>query len=40
VHPRYDDTLLEAAKDWTFKPATKNGVAIPYRYVMNVQVLR
>ncbi|HEX5069283.1 MAG TPA: energy transducer TonB [Vicinamibacterales bacterium] len=40
VHPRYDPILLEAAKDWIFKPATRNGVAIPYRYVMTVQVLR
>jgi len=40
VHPRYDDTLLAAAMDWTFKPATKNGVAIPFRYLMTVQVLK
>lgn len=40
VHPRYDPILLEAAKSWTFKPATRNGVPIPYRYIMTVQVLR
>ena len=40
VHPRYDDILLEAAADWTFKPATKDGVAVKYLYNMSVQVLK
>lgn len=40
VHPRYDAPLLEATKGWTFKPATRNGVPVPYRYIMTVQVLK
>jgi len=40
VHVRYDGPLLEAAKNWTFKPAMKNGGAVRYRYVMTVRVLK
>jgi len=40
VHPRYDEPLLESTKGWTFKPATRNGVPVPYRYVMTVQILK
>ena len=40
VHPRYDAPLLESTKNWVFKPATKGGVAVPYRYVMTVQILK
>jgi TonB family protein len=38
VHPRYDQSLLKAAASWTFRPATKNGVAVKYRYTMAVQL--
>jgi len=40
VHPRYDAPLLESTKSWIFRPATKGGVAVPYRYVMTVQILK
>ena len=40
VHQRYDAPLLEAAKDWTFKPALRSGVPVRYRLVMPVRVLR
>ena len=40
VHPRYDPPLLEAARKWTFTPATKDGVAVRYRYPMPVRVLK
>ena len=40
VHARYDDRLLEAARRWTFKPATRNGSPVTYRYLMPVRVLR
>jgi tetratricopeptide (TPR) repeat protein len=38
VHPRYDQSLLKAAALWTFRPATKNGVAVKYRYTIAVQL--
>lgn len=38
VHPRYDADLLRAATNWTFRPATRNGAAVRYRYVMAVQL--
>jgi hypothetical protein len=27
----YDRMILEAAKTWTYRPATRNGVAVKYR---------
>lgn len=38
VHPRYDQSLLKAAAGWTFRPATKNGVPVKYRYTIAVQL--
>lgn len=38
VHPRYDAVLLEAAKGWTFRPATRNGVAVKFRYAVAVKL--
>jgi hypothetical protein len=32
LHPKYDPMLLEAVRDWTFKPAKWAGVPVPYRY--------
>lgn len=40
VHPAYDPTLLKAAQDWTFKPALKDGKAVPYRFLLGVQIGR
>ena len=40
VHPRYDQTLLEAAKDWIFLPATRNGTPVRFRYVMEINLTR
>ena len=38
IHPRYNAVLLKAAEAWTFKPATKNGAAVRYRYIVSVQL--
>ena len=38
VHPRYDPDLLKSAMNWTFRPATKNGVPVKYRYAVSVQL--
>jgi len=27
-----DDKVLAAVRDWRFRPATRNGVAIPFKY--------
>jgi TonB family protein len=38
VHPRYDPLLLQAAKDWTFRPAMRNGVPVKYRYPFDIRL--
>ena len=38
IHPRYDPVLLEAAKDWTFRPAMHEGVPVKYRYAFDVRL--
>ena len=38
VHPTYDDELLTLARSWKYKPATRNGVPIPYQKVVEIQL--
>ena len=38
VHPAYDPELLEMAKSWKFKPATKDGVPVRYRTTVEVRL--
>ena len=38
VHPQYDQQLKQAALAWTFKPATKGGKPVRYRYAMDIQL--
>jgi TonB family protein len=40
AHPRYDPELLKMALTWTFRPATKDGVAVKYRYAMAISLAR
>ncbi len=38
IHPRYDPLLSRAARDWTFRPATRNGVPVKYRYSSDIRL--
>ena len=38
IHPRYDAQLLDAASKWTFRPATRNGHPVRYRYTISVRL--
>lgn len=38
VHARYDAALLKSAAAWTFRPATRNGKPVKYRYILAVQL--
>ena len=40
VHPRFDGPLVEAAKGWTFQPATKNGKPVKYRYTVLIRLAK
>jgi hypothetical protein len=38
LRPDYDPVLLKSAMSWTFRPATKGGQPVRYRYVMDMQL--
>lgn len=38
VHPSYDAALLKTAMNWSFKPATKNGAPVRYRYAVSIRL--
>ncbi len=38
VHPMYDPKLVAAATSWTFRPATRNGVPVPYRLSVDINL--
>jgi hypothetical protein len=38
VQPEYNAVLLKAAREWKFKPAVKDGVAVRYRKVVGVHL--
>jgi TonB family protein len=38
VHPTYDTQLMQMARNWKYRPATRNGVPIPYLKVVEIQL--
>jgi TonB family protein len=38
MHPAFDSALLRAAKNWTFKPALKDGQPVKYAKIIEVQL--
>lgn len=38
VHPLYDSRLLTAARAWRYKPATRDGVPVRFRSVIEIQL--
>jgi tetratricopeptide (TPR) repeat protein len=38
IHPLYNRTLLEAAKNWKYEPARKNGARVKFREILKVTV--
>jgi hypothetical protein len=36
VHPNYDPLALAAAKTFKYKPATRDGVPVKYRKLLNI----
>lgn len=40
VHPIYDTSLVEAARRWRFQPATREGLAVPYRKTFEIVLNR
>jgi protein TonB len=40
VHPRYDRMVTQAARDWKYTPATRNGTPIPSEQLVTIQPKR
>ena len=40
IHPVYDTALMNAARDWKYKPATLDGQPVQYRKLLQVSVRR
>ena len=38
LRPDYDPVLMKSAMAWTFRPATKDGQPVRYRYLMDMQL--
>lgn len=40
IHPVYDSVLMNAAKDWRYRPATLNGKPVRFRKLLQVTIKR
>ena len=40
IHPTYDKMIVNAARDWKYKPATFEGTAVPFRKLVQVSVTK
>jgi hypothetical protein len=40
MHPQYDPTVLTAARDWRYQPATLNGVPVKFRKLIRIAQAR
>jgi TonB family protein len=40
VHPRYDRIVTDAARDWRYTPATRDGAPVPSEQVVTIQPRR
>jgi hypothetical protein len=40
VHPVYDSVLMNAAREWKYKPATFNGTPVKYRKLLQISIKR
>lgn len=40
IHPMYDSLLLNAAKDWKYRPATMNGTPVRFRKLIQITLPR
>jgi TonB family protein len=40
AHPRYDRMVTQAARDWKYTPATRDGVPVPSEQVVTIQPKR
>lgn len=38
IHPRYDQTVLTAAKTWKYQPATLKGTPVKFRKLINISI--
>ncbi len=38
VHPMYDSIVMNAAREWKYKPATVNGTPVKYRKLLQISI--